>query len=51
MEEHPDGWVAAGMDGVVAVGDSMHEMLDEVERSGVRRRDIVIEHLETDRPV
>ena len=51
MEEHPDKWVAMAMDGVVAIGDSENDVLDEVERLGVRRRDVVVEYLETDPPV
>ena len=51
MEKYPDKWVALAMDGVVAIGDSKNDVLDEVERLGVRRRDVVVEYLETDPPV
>ena len=39
------------MDGLVAVGDSMSDVLDEVENLGLRRRDVVVDHLQTDPPV
>ena len=51
MEKYPDKWVAVAMDGVVAIGDSKNDVLDEVESLGVRRRDVVVEYLETDPPV
>ena len=51
MEKYPDKWVAITMDGVVAIGDSKNDVLDEVESQGVRRRDVVVEYLETDPPV
>lgn len=51
MERYPDKWVAVGLDGVVAVGNSMSAVLDEVENLGLLRRDVVVDHLQTDPPV
>lgn len=51
MESYPDKWVAVGKHGVVAVGDSMRDVLDEVESLGIRRRDVVVEHLQSNPPV
>ena len=51
MEEHPNRWVAMGKNGVLAVGDSMDAVLDEVEGRGIRSGDIVIEFLDTDPPL
>ncbi len=48
---HPNRWVAMGRDGVLAVGDSMDEVLEEVESQGIRGGDIVIEFLDTDPPL
>ena len=51
MKAHPNRWVAMGRDGVLAVGDSMDEVLEEVESQGIRGGDIVIEFLDTDPPL
>ena len=51
MGRYPDKWVAVGMDGLVAAGDSMSDVLDEVENLGLRSRDVVVDHLQTDPPV
>ena len=50
-EAHPNRWVAMGKDGVLAVGDSMDEVLEEVESRGIHGGDIVIEFLDTDPPL
>ena len=50
-EEHPDKWVAMGKSGVLAIGDSMDDVLYEVESRGIRGGDIVIEFLDTDPPL
>ena len=51
MEMYPDKWVAVGKDGLVAVGDSLEGVLDEVDRLEIPRGDIVWEHLDTDPPI
>lgn len=50
-EKHPDRWVAMGSQGVLAIGDSMEEVLAQVERQGLRGADVVIELLDTDPPL
>ena len=51
MERYPERWVAVGMEGVVAVGDSMRDVLDTVEARGLREREVVVEHLQANPPV
>ena len=51
MERHPDKWVAMGREGVLAVGDSMDEVLREVEGRGLHGADVGIEFLDTDPPL
>ncbi len=50
-EAHPNRWVAMGKDGVLAIGDSIDEVLEEAESQGARGGDTVIEFLDTDPPV
>ena len=50
-EAHPNRWVAMGKDGVLAIGDSIDEVLEGAESQGARGGDIVIEFLDTDPPV
>ena len=50
-EKHPDRWVAVGRDGLVAVGDTLRAVFDEVEGLGLARRDVVVDHLDTNPPV
>ena len=51
VERHPDKWVAMGQKGVLAVGNSMDEVLREVEGRGLHGADVVIEFLDTDPPL
>ena len=51
VERHPDKWVAMGRAGVLAVGDSMDEVLREVEGRGLHGAEVVIEFLHTDPPL
>ena len=51
MKGHPDQWVAMGRDGVVAIGDSIDEVIEEAEAQGLRGSDLVIEFLDTNPPV
>ncbi len=51
VERHPDKWVAMGKDGVLAVGDSIDEVLKEVEGRGLHGTDVVVEFLDTDPPL
>ena len=40
-----------GQKGVLAIGDSMDEVLREVESQGLRGADVVIDFLDTDPPL
>ena len=51
MEKYPDKWVAMGKEGLVSVGDSMEEVIEDVESQGVPEKDVVIEFLDTDPPI
>ena len=51
LEKYPDKWVAMGNDGLVAVGDSIDDVLREAENQGIRRGDVVVDYLERDPPV
>ena len=51
MSKYPNKWVAMGRDGVLAVGDSMDEVLDEVDRQDVDRGETVVEFLDTSPPL
>ena len=51
MERHPDKWAAMGQEGVLAVGDSIDEVLSEVESRGLHGADVVIEFLDTAPPL
>ena len=48
---YPDQWVAMRREGVLAVGNSMDEVLGQVETLGVHTADVVIEFMDTDPPV
>ncbi len=49
--KHPGRWAAMGKDGVLAIGNSMDEVLDSIESRGMRGADVVIEFLDTDPPL
>ena len=51
VERHPNKWVAMGREGVLAVGDSVDQVLGEVEGRGLHGADVVIEFLDTDPPL
>ena len=51
MERYPDKWVTMGQEGVLAVGDSMDEVLREVEARGLNGTDVEIEFMDTDPPL
>ena len=47
IEKYPGKWVAMGKDGVLAVGESKREVLDEIENRGIRRSAAVVEFMDT----
>ena len=49
-DQYPDMWVAMGTDGVVAIGDSVDEVLLELESQGLHRADVVTEFIDTNPP-
>ncbi len=50
-ERYPDKWIAMDRDGVIVVGDSMDEVLDEVESRGLCGGDVAVEFLDTTPPL
>ncbi len=48
LERFPEKWVAVGKDGLLAVGDTPDEVVQDVDRQGFRRWEYTLEHLETD---
>ncbi len=46
--KYPDSWVAMGKDGVVAVADSLDDVVAKVDAQGLRRGAVDIKFLETD---
>ena len=48
---YPDQWVAIGREGVLGVGNSLDEVLGQVEALGVNTGEVVIEFMETDPPL
>ena len=51
IEQYPDRWVAVGLDGLLAVGDSENEVFETIDAKDIRRSDVVVEYLDTDPPV
>ena len=50
VEKYPDKWVAVGMNGVLAVGDSEEKVFQDLERQGICGSDILIEFMDSDPP-
>ena len=50
-EKHPGKWVVMGEDGIVALGDSLGQVVDEAHRRGLRGSDLAIEFLDPDPPI
>ena len=51
IEQHPDRWVAVGLDGLLAVGDSEDEIFKAIDDKGIPRSNVLVEFLDTDPPV
>ena len=51
IEQYPNRWVAVGLDGLIAAGDSEDEVLEAIDEKGIPRSDVVLEYLDTDPPV
>ncbi len=49
--DYPDKWVAMGGEGLLAAGDSMDQVLGQLEAQGVDGADVVIEFRDTDPPL
>ena len=48
MELYPDKWVAVGRNGVIAVADSLEDVLAGVESADLRDSEFEVEFLDTD---
>ena len=51
LERYPDKWVALGDGDVLAVGDSMDEALNAMEKLGIDRSAAVVRYIDTDPPI
>ena len=51
MEKYPDKWIAMGKEGLLAVGDSMDGVLEDVEGQGYRGSEVAVEFLDTNPPI
>ena len=47
-EEHPDKWIAMGKDGVIAVGDSIENVVSATRANGINTADVTIEYLDAE---
>ena len=47
-KQHPDKWVAMANDKIVAVGESLEEVLSVIDQNGIERSKTVIEFLESE---
>ena len=47
-EEHPNKWIAMGKDGVIAVGDSIEEVVAVTRAKGINTADVTIEYLDAE---
>ena len=46
VEQYPRKWVSMGKDGVVAVGDSIEEVVAATKGKGVSTADVIVEYLD-----
>ena len=46
VEQYPHKWISMGKDGVVAVGDSIEEVVAATEKSNVSTADVIVEYLD-----
>ena len=51
VKRYPDKWVAMGKGGVIAVGDSATEALDNLEELGLDRSKAVCQFMNTNPPI
>ena len=47
-DRYPNKWVAMSDDDVVCVGDTLKDVLAELDRKGISRGDAVVEYLDTE---
>ena len=51
VEKYPNQWVVMGREGLLAAGNSMDEVIGEVERQELHGADVVIEFMDPDPPL
>ena len=47
-EEQPNKWIAMGKDGLIAVGDSIEEVVTATRTKGINTADVTIEYLDAE---
>ncbi len=50
MRKHPDKWVVMGKDGVLSVGDTLDQVLEDVEDRRRRGVQVMVDFLDTNPP-
>ena len=45
--QYPDRWVAMGKDGVVAVGDTLDDVITKIDAQGARRGSVDVKFMDT----
>ena len=48
--KHPYKWVVMGTDGVLAIGDTMEQVLEEIKDGGKRPQNVFIDFMDPDPP-
>lgn len=46
IDEYPDQWVAVSDGSVIAYGESLDQVLRQVDKSGLRRSDVIVRFIE-----
>ena len=50
LKRYPDKWVAMGKGGVIAVGNSEIEAVENLEKVGIDRTDAIVKFMDTNPP-
>ena len=47
-EKHPNQWVYMYMEGILAVGSSLEEVLEEIRRHNINMSSVIVEYIADD---
>lgn len=48
IKKYPDKWVAMADSEIIAIADTLEDVLREIDKRGVQRAEVVVEFLDTD---